>query len=117
MNALGQGHLTGTTGQTNVDVTAKTGGMKDYNAMVRGELQRRRDMLKPIQNRYTKYKQFDKRILEEGAEQLQQHIAQMEEENHYQKPAALGKEDLARLQNLFAGDEKFQSKKQIELQK
>jgi hypothetical protein len=41
----------------------------------------------------------------------------MEEENHYQKPAKLGKEDLVRLQALFSGDEKFQSKKQVELQR
>lgn len=119
INSLGKTGISGTTGMTSTDVAQKTGGLSDYGDLLEKELERRKDMKKPIKNRKVQYKKHDADLKMKKFErqQTENENEMMDEEDMIEEPSKMSHADLVRIQEMFAGDSKFKSKRQQELEK
>jgi len=108
INSLGKTGISGTSGSTNIDVSSKSGGLTDHGGALERELQRRKDMIKPIKNRGVTYKYHDEQLklkkIESQQKEHEMFMGDQNEEMIVEDPQELSHADLVRIQEMCGGN-------------
>jgi len=115
---LGKAGVTGTSGNTNLDVAKHGGGMNDWGAMLTQEIQRRKDLIKPINDRKIVYNTYDPSSSgKQNNEDQQMQIQQLCDDEDEINDDGYSKDHMMRIKAMLEKEKGFKSKREIAMEK